>query len=107
MALARGTPPRAPHASIAALLDDARAAGLKVAWHADPDQPGLPGDIELALFRVLQEALTNILRHAPGATADVTVRSDGSHVELVVAKSTDDQPSTWVGGSSRGQPGMR
>ena len=49
-------------------------------WHADRDQPDLPGNIELALFRVLQEALTNVPRHAPGATADVTVRSGGSHV---------------------------
>jgi signal transduction histidine kinase len=56
---------------------------------------------------VLQEALTNVLRHAPGATADVTVRSDGSHVELVVANSAGDQPSTWAGGSSHGQHGMR
>jgi signal transduction histidine kinase len=104
LALAGDTP---PHASVAALLDNARAAGLTVTWHAERDQPGLPGDIELALFRVLQEALTNVLRHAPGATADVTVRSDGSHVELIVANSAGDQPSTWAGGSSRGQHGMR
>jgi signal transduction histidine kinase len=104
LVLAGGTP---PHGSLAALLDNARAAGLQVTWHADPDPPDLPSDIELALFRVLQEALTNVLRHAPGATADVTFRSDGSHVELIVANSAGQQPSTWADGSSRGQRGMR
>ena len=95
----------APRTDIAALLDNARAAGLPVSVAGN--KPDLPDDIELALFRVLQEALTNVLRHAPGAAADVTFRTDGSHVELVVTNSSSDQPSTWVGGSSRGQRGMR
>lgn len=95
----------APRTDIAALLDNARAAGLPV--NVEGNKPDLPDDIELALFRVLQEALTNVLRHAPGAAADVTFRTDGSHVELVVTNSASDQPSTWVGGSSRGQRGMR
>jgi signal transduction histidine kinase len=97
----------APLTNIAALLDNARAAGLPVSWHADGNQPDLPSDIELALFRVLQEALTNVLRHAPGAAADITFRYRGSHAELVVTNSAGDRPSTWAGGSSRGQHGMR
>ena len=95
----------APRTDIAALLDNARAAGLPVSMEGN--KPDLADDIELALFRVLQEALTNVLRHAPGAAADVTFRTDGSHVEMVVTNSASDQPSTWVGGSSRGQRGMR
>jgi signal transduction histidine kinase len=97
----------APLTDIAALVDNARAAGLPVSMHVEGNQPDLPGDIELALFRVLQEALTNVLRHAPGAAADVTFRTTGSHVELVVANSAGDQSSTWVGGGSHGQLGMR
>jgi signal transduction histidine kinase len=95
----------ASRTDIAALLDNARAAGLPVS--VDGNKPDLPDDIELALFRVLQEALTNVLRHAPGAAADITFHTDGSNVELVVTNSASDQPSTWVGGSSRGQRGMR
>jgi len=90
---------------IAALVDNARAAGLPVS--VDGDRPDLPDDIELALFRVLQEALTNVLRHAPGAAADISFRTTGSHVELVVANSAGDQSSTWAGGGSHGQRGMR
>ena len=97
----------APLTDIAALVDNARAAGLPVSMHVEGNQPDLPGDIELALFRVLQEALTNVLRHAPGAAADVTFRTTGSQVELVVANSAGDQSSTWVGGGSHGQLGMR
>ena len=70
----------APSTDIAALLDNARAAGLPVS--VEGNKPDLPDDIELALFRVLQEALTNVLRHAPGAVADVTFR-------------TDDRTSSW------------
>ena len=75
--------------------------------HVDGDDPGLPDATKLALFRVLQEALTNVLRHAPGAAADVSVRTAGAQVELVVTNSAGDQPSTWAAGDSQGQRGMR
>jgi signal transduction histidine kinase len=92
---------------IAALVDNARAAGLEVNMHCDGSQPELPGDVALTLFRVLQEALTNVLRHAPGAAADVTICHDRSHVELLVANGAGNQPSTWASSSSHGQQGMR
>src|SRR5580658_7137559 len=101
------SPGTAPVTDITALLHNARSAGLPVNAYLDGDDPDLPGDTKLVLFRVLQEALTNVLRHAPGAAADVTVRGDGSHVELVVANSPGDQSSTWTAGGSRGQRGMR
>lgn len=101
------SPGAAPTTDITALVDNARAAGLPVSLHVDGNQPDLPDDIKLALFRVLQEALTNVLRHAPGATADVTLHSDSSHVELVVTNSAGDQSSTWTAGGSHGQRGMR
>jgi signal transduction histidine kinase len=108
LALSSDTPPgAAPDTDITALLDNARAAGLPVSLHVDGNQPDLPGDIKLALFRVLQEALTNVLRHAPGAAADVTVHNGSSHVELVVTNSAGDQSPAWAAGSSHGQRGMR
>lgn len=108
LALARDAPfGTAPLTSIAALLDNARAAGLLVSMHTGANPPELPGDIELALFRVLQESLTNILRHAPGATANVTIRTCGPRVELVVANTAGGQSPAWADGSSHGQRGMR
>jgi signal transduction histidine kinase len=101
------SPGTAPVTDITALVDNARAAGLRVSLHAGGTEPVLPGDVKLALFRVLQEALTNVLRHAPGAAADVTVQGDSSHVELVVTNSAGDRSSTWAAGGSHGQRGMR
>ena len=101
------SPGAAAVTDIAALLDNARAAGPPVNAHVDGDDPGLPDATKLALFRVLQEALTNVLRHAPGAAADVSVRTAGAQVELVVTNSAGDQPSTWAAGDSQGQRGMR
>jgi signal transduction histidine kinase len=108
LVLVGGTSPgAAPVTDITALLDNARAAGLPVTAHVDGSEAGLPEATKLALFRVLQEALTNVLRHAPGAAAEVTVRAAGAQVELVVTNSAGDQPSTWAAGDSHGQRGMR
>ena len=101
------SPGAAPVTDITVLLDNARAAGLPVRMDVEGNEPDLPSEVSLALFRVLQEALTNVLRHAPGAAADVTLRGDGSHVELVVANSPGDRSPTWAAGGSRGQRGMR
>jgi signal transduction histidine kinase len=107
LVLAGSASPGAPVTDIAALLDNARAAGLPVTAHIDADEAGLPEATKLALFRVLQEALTNVLRHAPGAAAEVTVRTAGAQIELVVTNSAGDQPSTWATSDSHGQRGMR
>lgn len=89
------------------LLDNARAAGLSVSLHTVGEQPRLTRVIELAVFRVLQEALTNVLRHATGSVADVTVRNAGSHVELVVVNSAIGQPPAWSEAGTNGQRGMQ
>jgi signal transduction histidine kinase len=108
LVLADGPSPGAPPVTdITALLDNARSAGLPVNADIDGNEADLPDATRLALFRVLQEALTNVLRHAPGAAADVTVRTAGSQVELMVTNSAGDQPSTWAAGDSHGQRGMR
>ena len=107
LVLADGASPGAPVTDIAALLDNARAAGLPVNAHVDGNDPGLPDDTKLALFRVLQEALTNVLRHAPGAAADVTVRTAGAQVELVVTNSGGISHRPGPQAALDGQRGMR
>jgi signal transduction histidine kinase len=106
--LASGMPFAAvPLTSITALLDNARAAGLPVDLRADGYQPHLHDDIQLALFRVLQESLTNVLRHAAGSSVQVTLHTTSSQVELVVSNSAGDQSSVWTDGASHGRRGMR
>ena len=59
-------------------------SGLDVTLDAATDMARLPDAIELALFRVLQEALTNVHRHSGASAASVVVRQDAEQVVLEV-----------------------
>jgi signal transduction histidine kinase len=59
-------------------------SGLKLTLDAPDDPVRLPDAIELALFRVLQEALTNVHRHSGASTADVLIRRASGQVILEV-----------------------
>ncbi|MGW3556863.1 sensor histidine kinase, partial [Streptomyces sp. NPDC000963] len=67
------------------LLDSFRKAGLPVALaRADGDGP-LPAAVDLAAYRIVQEALTNVRKHAgPDAEAEVSVVRVGRTVEITV-----------------------
>jgi PAS domain S-box-containing protein len=55
-----------------------KRSGIKVAFEIEPDMARLSRDAELALFRVLQESLTNVLRHSDSPTAEIRLmRKDG------------------------------
>jgi signal transduction histidine kinase len=105
-----GEQPRAPAASITDLPRVAaqmEQAGLSVSLQIGEIPDGLPKRVDLSAFRIVQESLTNALRHAgPGATATVHIAvADGElHIEVV-----DDGVgrSSWTGGSGRGLAGMR
>jgi signal transduction histidine kinase len=92
--------------ALPALAAEMRAAGLPVelSCHVAGD---LPAGVELAAYRIVQEALTNALRHAGPATATVQVAHDGT--ELFVEVSDDGrggaaEPTAHPG---RGLAGMR
>jgi signal transduction histidine kinase len=66
------------------LLDNARRAGLQV--HATVSSlSDLPGATSHAAYRILQEALTNVLRHSDASSASVSVHADGKTLTLEVA----------------------
>lgn len=92
--------------SIGSLIAQFRDAGLPVSWrHGGPAIP--QGGVGLAAYRIVQESLTNVLRHAPGTRrVDVRTRTDGSVVGLIIDNDTtrDPMPSD---GSGRGLVGMR
>jgi signal transduction histidine kinase len=58
------------------------------------------------IYRVLQESLTNVLKHAPEATVRVALRRTGDRIELTVTNTAGRAPGS-VGGSGRGLTGMR
>ena len=101
--------PRAPAASIADLSKVAsqmESAGLAVELDVDGVNQPLPTRVEMSAFRIVQESLTNALRHAgPGARVVVRLATDASDLSIQV---TDDGAGTAVGnGSGRGLAGMR
>ena len=59
-------------------------AGLRVALHIDDELPQLTGETELVVYRVAQEALTNVARHAACASADLTLAGNGRLLTLAV-----------------------
>ena len=96
------------------LVATIRAAGLPTRLTVTGPPFPLPPSAQLALYRTIQEALTNILKHAPGATAHVRLAYRPGEVELEV---TDDGgpaasergavPEAAPRGNGHGLPGMR
>jgi len=60
-------------------------SGIKTTFEVDPEFGRLPREVELALFRVLQESLTNVHRHSGSQTAHVRLLSKGKMATLEVA----------------------
>jgi signal transduction histidine kinase len=89
------------------LADQLRAAGVQVALRHEGDATGtLSPGLELSAYRIVQEALTNTLRHAGASRAEVTVRAGAGRLELDVV---DDGagPTHASHGAGRGIAGMR
>ena len=87
-------------ADVSALVERVSAAGLPVELHSSLPPGGLPPGLDLAVYRVVQEGLTNVLRHAGGAPA--VVRISGRLEQLVITVS-DDGSGTSGGGAERGR----
>ena len=67
-----------------ALIDRARAGGLLVELRVESHAASLPPDIDLVAYRVVQEALTNVLKHAGAVRANVSVSFDDPDLVLQV-----------------------
>jgi signal transduction histidine kinase len=77
--------PQPGMADLGALLAQVRRAGLPVELHLEGGPEDLPPGIDLAAYRIVQEALANALEHAGRARARVTVRYGGGALDLEIA----------------------
>jgi signal transduction histidine kinase len=90
------------------LVDQVRATGTEVRLAVDGDVRSVGQAVDMSAYRIVQEALTNALRHAPGAAVDVAVTVRPSLVELRVANGPARRaaPGSRQGGGN-GLPGIR
>jgi signal transduction histidine kinase len=101
----------APHAPLPGLsrLDDlvaeARAGGLEVEVDEQGDRPELPAGLDLVVYRVIQEALTNARKHGGGAPALVRLRYGRRTLEVEVSNACAVTPAR-AGGGGHGLVGM-
>ncbi|MGR6922683.1 sensor histidine kinase [[Actinomadura] parvosata] len=89
-----------------ALVERVRAAGVPVRVTVPPLGP-LPPGIDLAAYRVVQEALTNTIKHAAGAAASVTIGRDGDWLEIEVTDTGGTPAAGPRAGGGRGLMGLR
>jgi signal transduction histidine kinase len=91
---------------VPALVEQLREAGLSVELHIEGERCELPDGVDLSGYRIVQEALTNALKHAEGAHAKVGVRYGVDSIELEIADDgVGDESDAPAGG--HGLVGMR
>lgn len=71
-------------AAISGQVEQLRSAGMKAELKSDGELSGLPGDVQIVLYRVAQEALSNAARHSGAERVAVTLRHDTGEVALEV-----------------------
>jgi signal transduction histidine kinase len=87
------------------LVAQVREAGLPVELHVEGEPAALPLGVAVSAYRIVQEALTNVLKHAGPAQARVVVRYAGRELELEIAD--DGRGSAAITGAGHGLVGMR
>jgi signal transduction histidine kinase len=89
------------------LAAEMRGAGLAVELRVEGDLGSLPPGADLAGYRIVQEALTNALKHAPNAHVSASVRADGSELAIEVLDDGNGARSSPNGHLGHGLLGMR
>ncbi|MHB6911444.1 sensor histidine kinase [Streptomyces sp. DB-54] len=105
-------PEGAPHAPqptldrLGELVDNVRGAGVAVTTGTTGTPRPLSPGTELSAFRIVQEALSNAMRHAPGATVHVALGYHPDRVTLGVTNTAPDRPAPPSPGAGHGLLGM-
>ncbi|MET9628610.1 sensor histidine kinase [Lentzea sp. NPDC006480] len=86
------TAPQPRVEQISELVERLRGAGVVVSLEISGAVGSVPGGVALSAYRIVQEALSNAVRHAPGSTVDVSVAASAEELRLVVANSAAEPP---------------
>jgi len=90
-----------------ALIERTRGAGVPVTLTVEGTKRELPAGLDLAAYRVVQEALTNVVKHGGGAPTEVLVHYRADAVEVRVADRGAGARNVRLAGSGHGLVGMR
>ncbi|MFJ2576773.1 histidine kinase [Kitasatospora aureofaciens] len=90
-----------------ALVEGVRHAGLTVGLTVTGERRAVPPGIELAAYRVVQEALTNTVKHAGGSAAEVAVEYAPDHLRVEITDTGGRPTGAAATGNGRGLIGLR
>ncbi|MFF2328906.1 MULTISPECIES: sensor histidine kinase [unclassified Streptomyces] len=91
------------------LVEATVRAGVPAELSLAADLPDVPQAVDLSAYRIVQEALANVIRHAPGARTRVSVTSDGEQLTVLVVNGRAERPGSPLetSGTGHGLVGMR
>lgn len=92
---------------LGALVASVRSAGLAVTLSTTGEPRPLPPGVELSAYRIVQEALSNVMRHAPGASARVEIGHRAAGLTVRVTNTAPLRPAHTSHGVRHGLLGMR
>ncbi|WP_431034332.1 sensor histidine kinase [Streptomyces sp. P6-2-1] len=95
-------------AQIGGLVDATARAGMPVDYR--PCEAEVPEAVGLSAYRIVQEALANVVRHAPGAPTRVSLSADGTSLTVLVVNEPPPEPPAGpleTSGTGHGLVGMR
>jgi signal transduction histidine kinase len=99
--------PQPALSDLAPLLARAQAAGVNVELSVKGVPRPLPAGIELSAYRILQEAITNVIKHSGSDRASVELRYREHELELEIVDQGDGSGENGLPGSGHGLVGMR
>jgi signal transduction histidine kinase len=102
-----GLAPQPGISELDTLADTVRAGGLPLNLVINGDPAGLPTAVDVSVYRIVQEALTNVLKHAGPARADVTIGCVKDAVTIEVTDNGTGVPASQVPAGGHGLAGMR
>jgi signal transduction histidine kinase len=94
-------------AQLATLVDSVRAAGFPVTLQVEGEPPPNSAAVGPSVYRIVQESLTNVMKHAGDAQVSVQVRCGAASVDVIIEDDGPGRCTTGAAPSGYGLVGMR